>query len=1074
MNNKFRRLHRKPRMSLSRLRIASLLLLTLSLFGCSASSRKARILDRADAYFKAGDYDKARVEYLNLLRADNQNTRAFQQLGFIWMEQGAPLRAIPFLAKVRELAPHNAAARVKLALGLLELGQAAEARKEALAALQDDPSNSEAIYVLADGSRTKEETAETQQKLDQFPNKDTALYHIAAASLALKKEEIGAASDELQQALAIDPNSSRAHLAKASLYLLRKDPSHVGPELKAAAESAPPRSQERIAYADYLAAHQNLDEAKTVLENITKQARDYLPAWRTQSQILLSQKKYDEVLSSLENIFSRDPDNPDGRIIQSEALLGKGETGKAITLLEKLDSTYSNNPVVKLDLGRAYLQNKDVARAKTSLEQAVAANSSYGPAVLALAEFNARSGNPQPAIQSLEQVMKNQPDSIAASRLLAQVYRGAGRFDDAVTLLRQQTEQIPNWAEPYYVMGLVFRQQKKDSDARTAFAKASQIEPQNPAPLEQLIDMDVTENKFDDAVQRVRRDLLEKNPQSAPGHFLLGKIFAIQKKNPEAEAELKKAIEIDPNLEVAQRLLIAIYMGNGELPQAVSELDGVVAKNPKNVGALFALGMAYRAQQNYPKAREAYESLLKIQPNHIGALNNLAVLYSEQFNDSEKAKEFAGKARAAAPEDAAVSDTLGWILYKQKDYQQALPLLQDSASKLPQDGEVQFHLGMVQYTMGNSDAARTAFQAAVQTQADFAEKKEAQQRLAQLENSNSNVGVSGESSQAPNDVGSLLREADRYDKAGDSAKAAAEYEQAFKVNPKLGNIALKIAQLNNGPLHQPGKALEFARKARDLAPNDPQIAAAVGRIALQNGKFDLAYSILQEITRRGSTDAAVLHDLAMANYALGKVSSAREIMQRAMNANPGNAEAEDGKRFLAMTGAESPSETEIESVLKVQPDYVPALMADAAIDVQQNKAERAANNYQNVLKKYPDFAPAQKQLALIYAADSGKLQQAYDLAIKARKAMPDDPELARSLAELSFKRNEFAYAAQLFQESAAKQPLPPTDLYRLGVAQLQSRQEEKGRESLQKALSAGLEEPFAQDAKKRLGGQQAK
>jgi len=275
-------------------------------------------------------------------------------------------------------------------------------------------------------------------------------------------------------------------------------------------------------------------------------------------------------------------------------------------------------------------------------------------------------------------------------------------------------------------------------------------------------------------------------------------------------------------------------------------------------------------------------------------------------------------------------------------------------------------------------------------------------------------------------------------------------------------------------LRQPGKALEFARKARDLSPNNPQIGAAVGRIALENGKFDWAYSTLQEVARGGSTDAAVLHDLSMANYAMGKVSDAREIMQRAMNANPAPADAEDGKRFLAMTADESPSETEIDGVLKAQPDYVPALMAQAAVDVEQNKSDRAVAVYQNVLKKYPDFAPAQKHLAAIYASDSGKAKQAYDLAIKARKAMPDDAELARTLAELSFKRNEFAYAAQLFQESALKQPLPVTDVYCLGVAQLQSHQEAKGRENLQKALAAGLKEPFAQEARKRLGEQPAK
>src|SRR5207244_3352358 len=100
------------------------------------------------------------------------------------------------------------------------------------------------------------------------------------------------------------------------------------------------------------------------------------------------------------------------------------------------------------------------------------------------------------------------------------------------------------------------------------------------------------------------------------------------------------------------------------------------------------------------------------------------------------------------------------------------------------------------------------------------------------------------------------------------------------------------------------------------------------------------------------------------------------------------------------------------------------------------------------------------------------LAKAYELAMKARKTLPGDPELARTLAELSFKRNEFPYAIQLFQESAAKEPLLATDLYYLGMAQLQSRQDAKGRETLQQALAAGLQDPLAQEAKNRLAQQQ--
>src|SRR5436305_13631919 len=61
--------------------------------GRTPAARRARTLERADRYFKAGDYDKARTEYVSVRRLDRTTRTAIRQLGTIWLEEGAPLRA---------------------------------------------------------------------------------------------------------------------------------------------------------------------------------------------------------------------------------------------------------------------------------------------------------------------------------------------------------------------------------------------------------------------------------------------------------------------------------------------------------------------------------------------------------------------------------------------------------------------------------------------------------------------------------------------------------------------------------------------------------------------------------------------------------------------------------------------------------------------------------------------------------------------------------------------------------------------------------------------------------------------
>jgi FOG: TPR repeat len=87
------------------LRIVTVALAVILVTGCSKQAKKARLLRDADTYFKAGNYDKAKVSYLNVLRLDPQNAVAFERIGASGRTTPAPLRAAPFLKKASELDP---------------------------------------------------------------------------------------------------------------------------------------------------------------------------------------------------------------------------------------------------------------------------------------------------------------------------------------------------------------------------------------------------------------------------------------------------------------------------------------------------------------------------------------------------------------------------------------------------------------------------------------------------------------------------------------------------------------------------------------------------------------------------------------------------------------------------------------------------------------------------------------------------------------------------------------------------------------------------------------------------------
>ncbi|PYK80819.1 MAG: hypothetical protein DME37_06600 [Verrucomicrobia bacterium] len=169
----------------------------------------------------------------------------------------------------------------------------------------------------------------------------------------------------------------------------------------------------------------------------------------------------------------------------------------------------------------------------------------------------------------------------------------------------------------------------------------------------------------------------------------------------------------------------------------------------------------------------------------------------------------------------------------------------------------------------------------------------------------------------------------------------------------------------------------------------------------------------------------------------------------------------DGNGVLA-------SEAEINSALSADPNYVPALTARAALQAKRGDSVGAEATYRQILQRFPDFVPAQRDLAAILVNDPTKRDAAYDLATKARRTISGDPLISIVLGRVSYERKDFSRAIQLFQESAREKPLDAKSLYYLGMAHAQAKHKAEAKETLNRALQAGLGDAEASEAKRAL------
>jgi Tfp pilus assembly protein PilF len=212
--------------------------------GCSREARYRKHVARADQFFEQDDLEHARIEYLNAVRINAGVFHPVYRLGVIYQDQGATLSAGPFLYRASELGPGEAGVRGRLALFYQSIGDLDHAREEAIAALERDPRQEEAILLLADWRGKEEQLQEVQQALTMARQKGGAhaLYHIADAVMALRKKDPAAAEAAVQRAKTLDAESAAVHSVAGTIELTRSNLTGAEAEFRRAAELSPLRS----------------------------------------------------------------------------------------------------------------------------------------------------------------------------------------------------------------------------------------------------------------------------------------------------------------------------------------------------------------------------------------------------------------------------------------------------------------------------------------------------------------------------------------------------------------------------------------------------------------------------------------------------------------------------------------------------------------------------------------------------------------------------------------------------------------------------------------------------------------
>jgi tetratricopeptide (TPR) repeat protein len=1049
--------------------------------GCSADSKKSGHLAKANQFFQAGDYEKAEIEYKNVLQIDQRHGLSVARLGIIYFDQGRLSSPLAYLVAAHRFDPKDPEVRIRLAKSYMVANKIEDARTILNELLAQNPQHAEALTLLAETAPRLKDVAQVRERLRQLPN-NSAPALTALALLDLTERKFAEAEATLVRAREIDPKSDLVHAALGFTYSLQKNTAAAEASFVKAAELAGPRSPRKIQLAQFYVGSGQVPAAKRVLEELLKTAPDTIPARVLLADIAVKERRLDDCIALLDRALVLDPTHPEAVVLASQVHLAKGDPNKAVALLEPASKVFAGNAILKHQLGLCYMAQGENAKAAASFAEASSFAPDFVPPILATANLNIRQREYATAITSLRQLLQK-VENPEARLLLGDAYRFQRNFDEALANYRQLTTAFPQSARLHYLSGLVLAQQNRINDARAAFNKAAELAPDDIDTLDQLVNLDVAQKDLAAAKSRVEAQIA-KRPNVARLHFLLARIHASQNNAGGAESALKKAVELQPGFTEAYVALAELAGGNDAGKPAMAYLEAAIAKSPNDPRPYMAAGMLQERLKDYRSAKDYYEKALA---NSKGGdsdslaiiSNNLAVIYAEHLGEPDKALEVGQRARDLLPRVPEIADTLAWVLYKKKQPMRARPLAEEAAAGLPNNPDVQYHLGMIAYSLGDVAQAKTALSKAVQLSKSFAGVEGANETLAILAIDPAKAEAKDRAvlekavAQRKDDSVAQYLLGTIHERAGADDKALAAYDAALKAN--VGNVDASLAAIRlYRKKNDTAKALELANTARIAMPTDGRIAHAQGKLIYGKGEHARALGMLQEAARRLPNDPEVLYDFAIASYSVGRVAEAQSSIQDALRASNSFAKAADARKFLELAPlAEDPAaaksaSAKIEEALKADANYVPALMGKARTLEDRNDWTGAAALYQKALSQYPDFGPAHKRLAIVHTQPNGDVKKAVEHGTKARAAYPSDAEVAKALGIAVLREGNFQRALNLLNESARNLPSDAVLAYYIAGAHQGLKDVPASKRAYQRAIELGLSGDMAADAKRRL------
>ena len=167
-----------------------------------------------------------------------------------------------------------------------------------------------------------------------------------------------------------------------------------------------------------------------------------------------------------------------------------------------------------------------------------------------------------------------------------------------------------------------------------------------------------------------------------------------------------------PRREQLYALEANLYSESRRDGQSLALLDRAIGEYPGSDTLRYARSILYERAGDIAAAETDLRSILERDPDNATALNALGYTLANRTERLDEARVLIEKALRLSPSEPAILDSMGWVLFRQGDYAEAIRYLARAYAEFP-DPEVAAHLGEALWVIGNRTDAMKVWRGAL-------------------------------------------------------------------------------------------------------------------------------------------------------------------------------------------------------------------------------------------------------------------------------------------------------------------------------------------------------------------------